>query len=308
MKQLITLLVCISVSFASFAQKSADLRLNLELNKKYKAKTNSVQSQKMTVQGMERSSDVTNTSYISIKPLTKTDEFYIAEVKIDSIITTNSMPPMNITSADKGDISSGDPVEVMKCILNRLSNSTFVVKMDFSGAVVDIMNYDVVAANILSGTDSLSGDAAMIKPQILTMVNKDSYKGTIETLTGYLPGKEVKKGEKWDKSTTVSSGGVGVTVNSSYTLKEISKEEILLNADVVIEPSSGGPMIMNGNEITSELRGIGKTELKIDPKTGWIIRSTSKSQMSGDMNIKSPMGEMQMPLEIISTTEVVNIQ
>ncbi|NBC82205.1 MAG: hypothetical protein GVY19_02375 [Bacteroidetes bacterium] len=307
MKILLTSIFITVLSSFAFSQ-SVELKYNLDKDKTYKVKSSSIQDQTVTMQGMERKSETRSISYFSLKMLDPKPDFFIAEVKFDTLKTTISMPPMELTSAKKGDINSEEVGEVSNCILNRLSNSTLVVRMDYTGHVQEIMNHRVIKETVLAGTDSLKGQAAMAKGQLEMIASKDALIGMIEGVTAYLPNKEVKKGDSWESSFISKNGGVGMNISSNLKLKEFFKKNAVIEGDVVAEPESSEPTVMNGAEITNELRGLGKSTIEIDPETGWIISSSSKIQLSGNMHIKAQGQNMTMPVESIITGESMVIE
>lgn len=305
MKTIFTFFILAFFSSTIMAQSSINLRYNLEPNKTYKVKYYTKADTKMTMQGKDQLSEQINMLYFSIKSLNSANAFFMAQVRFDSIFNSNSMPKTENSSANPGNMKSSDAKEITDCFMNRLSKSTLVVKMDYSGHVIDIMNYQVIEKVLLADIDSIKGQAEMtLKPRLIMMAEKETLKGMIEAITVYAPNKEVKSADKWEVSYTSKNGGFGMLVNSSLTLSELQNDVALINADVTIEPAAGKPMEMNGAEITADLRGIGKSELKIDPVSGWIISSNSTMQMNGNLNIKAQGQEMQMPMQISSTGEM----
>lgn len=300
-------LIFITLFCSSLFSQSTDLKYKLEKGKTYKVKSTSTYNQKMTVQGMERITETNSISYVSLKMLDAKPDFFLAEVKFDTTKTTVSMPPMELNSAEEGDINSENVVEVMKCIMNRLSKSTIVAKMSYTGHVQDIMNHALIKKTVLAGTDSLKGQAAMAKGQIEMMVDKEALIGTIESVTAYLPNAEVKQGGKWETSFISKNGGVGMNITTNYALKELSKKNATIAGDVIVEPDSSEPMMMNGAEITNELRGLGKSNMEVDPSTGWIKSGSSKIQLSGNMHVKAQGQDMTLPLEAQITSETIAV-
>lgn len=307
MRTLISLFFLASINVAVMSQP-AELKYNLEKGKTYKIKSSSVQDQTMTVQGTERKTETKNVSYFSLKMLDAKPDFFLAEVKFDTMRTTVSMPPMELTSTEKGDINAEDPVEVTKCILNRLSNSTMVVRLDYGGHVQDIMNHNVIEQTVLQGTDSLKGQAAMAKGQLEMMVTKEALVGMIEGITAYLPNTKVIKGDTWESSVVSKQGGVGMAINTSFVLKELTQKNGTIEGDIIIEPASTGPTMMNGAEITNKLRGLGESNMVIDPNTGWLIKASSKIRLSGTMDVKAPGQNMSLPMETLITSESLMIE
>ncbi|MBN2485567.1 MAG: hypothetical protein JXB34_06310 [Bacteroidales bacterium] len=305
MKNLIVLSLALFSVFSLTAQNQADLKYNLEIQKSYRVKNTSVQNTTQTVQGMQQSVQTNNSVVLSLKPLKNIEGAFIAEVRFDTIITLVSMPPMEINSSRPGDLNSSDISKVMECIMNRLSNSTFLVKFAGTGHVIEIMNLETASAGILQGIDSVQGPMAeIIKTQAKNMVQPGAIKSMIESVTAYLPGKEIKKDEKWETNLLISSGGMDMNVSSAFLLSAIDGNQAKIAGDLVIE-SGRKPMNMHGAEIIPDIRGVGKSEITVDTSTGWVIKGTSKQQMKGEMSVNAQGMSMQIPIEINSDSEIV---
>lgn len=308
MKTIVSTLLMAIFSISIMAQSPAKLKYNLEKNKIYKVKSTVSQNQKRTMQGVDQVTEVENTLYFSMKALNQAPDFFIAEVKFDTIKNSVSMPKMEFTSSLEGDMKSEKTDDIMNCALNRLSKSTLLVKMAYSGHVIDIMNQPIVAKTVLMDVDSIKGqNAVMLKPRIEMMVQKEDLKSMIENITVLHPNKDVKKGDKWSTQYTSTNSGFGFLVSTDYTLNELDKKEAAISGEVSFEPAALKPMEMNGAKISMELRGKGKTEIKINPVSGWVINSKSDIQMSGNMNVEAQGQSFPIPMEITMTTETTEI-
>lgn len=309
MKTILSIIILVVYSFSSMAQSSVNLKYNLAPNKTYRVKSTTKVEQKMTMQGMDQNTEVNNMLYFSIKPLNSSADFFMAQVRFDTIFFSTSMPKMEVSSANSGNMKSSDAKEIMDCFENRLSNSTLLVKMDYSGHVIDIMNYQVIEKVLLTDIDSIRGQAEMsIKPRIIMMAEKEALKGMIESITVYAPNKEVKKGDSWETSFKSKNGGFGMLINSVFVLDNLEENEASLHADVAITPAADKPMEINGAKITADIKGIGKSEMKINTQTAWIISSSATMEISGNMNVEAQGQQFQMPLEIKSTSELTAIE
>jgi hypothetical protein len=308
MKTLISTVIAIVFSVSLMAQSSANLSLNLDMNKTYKIKSTTEQNTTVTFGGAPQQSVTSSYSFLSLKPVSNGKDFIVAELRFDTIATKVSMPKMDMNSTKPGNIKSTDPSEVVGCILNRLSSQTFNVKLALTGNVIEISNLKAIVDNILKDIDSIQGQAApMLKAQIGMMISENALKGMIEAITAYLPGKKVSVGESWNSRITISAGGLGMLIDNNYKLKKINGTQAEVSAEATIEPASQAPMDMGGAQITYDVRGLGKTTLIIDTKTGWIVKATSKSHNQGNMNIKAQGNDMQMPMETDGTTEIVAV-
>jgi hypothetical protein len=166
------------------------------------------------------------------------------------------------------------------------------------------MNLESLVSEIMMGTDSLKGQAApFILQRLETMLNEKALKTMIESVTVYLPGKEVKKGEKWEINSTVSGGGMDMSQASTFQLVNLNRDEAEITGDIVVE-SLPGTMDMGGAQITPDIRGIGKTTLLVDPDTGWLLSGKSKQQLKGEMSVTAQGNSFNIPIEIITDVEM----
>jgi hypothetical protein len=233
----------------------------------------------------------------------------VADVRFDTLVTTVSMPKMEMNSAKEGNIKSSDPSEIVSAFLHRLSKVTLNVKFAPTGNVIAITNLQALEGDITKGIDSIQGQmSGMIKTQVKNMISEKSLKGMIESITAYLPGKQVSVGDKWESHISLINGGMGMMIGTTYKLKKVTGNQAEISAESTIEPAvNQEPMEMNGAQITYDIRGLGKSTLTVDTQTGWIVKTSSKNHTQGNMNIKAQGNDMQMPMETDGTTEVVSV-
>jgi hypothetical protein len=131
-----------------------------------------------------------------------------------------------------------------------------------------------------------------------------------EVFTHNLPGKPVASGDKWDITVTMNSGGMSLDIITSYILSGIKDNAANLTAESTIqatpnaEPLSYGP----AKVMYDELKGLGKSEMVLDTRTGLVIQNTSKTHLAGNLNISVQGMNLQMPMEMDGTSKVVSIQ
>jgi hypothetical protein len=307
MKTFISIVLAIMFS-ASLMAQTANLKLNLEKNKTYRIKSINEQNTTVTYGGSPQQIETKKLIILSLMPLNNEADNVVANVRFDTLITNVSMPKMEINSTKAGNIKSSDPSEIVGAFLNRLSKVTLNVKLAPTGNVIEIANLQALQGEITKGIDSIQGQmSGMIKTQIQNMISESSLKGMIETVTAYLPGKQVSVGDKWESHISISENGLGMLIGTTYKLKKITGNMAEVSAESTIEPASQTPVEMNGAQITYDVRGLGKTTLTIDTKTGWIIKTSSKNHTQGNMNIKAQGNDMQMPMESDGVTEVVSV-
>ena len=307
---LVVAMFCISV----MAQNSVNLKLNLEKNKVYRFNSVSENTITQTINGSSQNSDTKTDNTISIKMVDATPDFIIAEVRFDSLITiSNAMGKVtNMNSSNEGDIKSSEATEVIACINNRLSKNPLYIKMDFSGKVIQIVNSKMLSDVILKDTSSITLKnpiGSMIKKQMQNMVSEKALKTMVEVYTYNLPGKDASIGNTWDVLVNTSSGGMSLDVITKYHLDGINGNSANVTAESEIKPPANvEPIVTGPAKITyDDLKGVSKSNMVIDTRTGLIVESKSKSHTAGTLGISYTGGSMQMPMDITSDSKVTAI-
>lgn len=296
-----TLLLIACLTYAFLTAQSTELKYNLEANKTYRLKNSSVDN--TTAQGMntESKTDIV----ISIKPINLEEDFFIASVKFDTMNITNSMPAMKIESANEGDLTSSDPTVALNAIINRLCSNELIVRLDYTGKVLDVVNYDAVSKNIFTGIDQLEGQTkTVVEMQANIMASKDMISSMIEGTLHILPGKEVNTGDEWKIELLISAGGMKMKITTDYKLTSIDGNKATVEGKNVIVPASDEPMMMNGMSITSNIQGMGKINYIVDTETGFIISGSSEMQSSGTNTINAQGQTVEVQVEKISESTI----
>lgn len=103
---------------------------------------------------------------------------------------------------------------------------------------------------------------------------------------GELPEKEISVGSKWNSTKTQSISGTEVKINMEYTVTAISKKSVDLN--------------FTGDIDSKDVSGTYNGTASIDPQTGLVMNSTTKTNLSMTMNEQG----LSIPLTMVGTTTV----
>ena len=69
------------------------------------------------------------------------------------------------------------------------------------------------------------------------------------------------------------------------------------------------PMISGGAKITyDDLKGLSKSTMTIDIRTGLVVESNSKTHLSGNLGVTVPGMSMEIPMDINSNSKVSILQ
>ena len=307
----VAVLFCISL----IAQNSVNLKMNLEKNKVYRFSSVSEQTIIQTVNGNQQTIDSKTNYAVSLKMVDATADFMITEVHFDTLITnTNSMGKMvNISSVNEGDIKSTETADVMSYIMNQMSKNALYIKMDFAGKVLEIVNSKMLSDVIMKDTSSitLTGPVGSgIKSQIKNLISDNTLKTMIEMFTHYLPGKQVSKGDNWNVTVSTNSGGMILDIITDYHFDGLNGNAANITAESNIKAAeNAAPMLSGGAKITyDDIKGLSKSSMIIDIRTGLIIEDRSKTHIAGNLGVSGPGYSMQIPMDINGESKVIALQ
>jgi hypothetical protein len=279
----------------------------------YRLKSTSDQTVSQTVNGVQQSTGTYSNTTFSIKMIDAAADFIVAEVKFDTmIINTNAMGKMiNINSASEGNMASSEMSDIMSSVMNRLSKNAIYVKLDASGKVIEIVNSKMLSDILMKDTALITGQtASTIKTQLKNSFSDDALKTNIEMFTHNLPAKQVAAGDNWDIIQSVSSGGMSLDIQTTFHLNTINNNAASINAESSIKASPNAkPIEYTGAKITYDgITGMGKSNMVINTLTGLTEKSSSKTRVSGNLDVSVQGMNMQIPLDINGQIDIVAIQ
>ena len=101
-----------------------------------------------------------------------------------------------------------------------------------------------------------------------------------------LPEKEVTVGSKWSSKKSQTVSDTGIEVNMEYTVTAVSKKSVDVS--------------FTGNADSKDVSGTYNGTASINPQTGLVMNSTTKSNVSMTLNEQG----MNLPITVVGTTTI----
>jgi hypothetical protein len=203
--------------------------------------------------------------------------------------------------------------DVVSSIMNRFSKSAIYAKIDYAGKPVEIVNSGMLSEMILRDTASITlagptGDA--VKKQIAAMIGAEELKTMIGMFTQNLPGREVSPGDTWNNSQTTNSGGMTLDISTTFRFTGTEGDFAVITSESAIKAADNAAPIQSGGATVTygDLKGLSRATMKVSLRTGLLSESTGKTRLSGNLDISAPGFSMQMPMDIIGETKIIEIQ
>jgi hypothetical protein len=263
-----------------------------------------------TMGGMQRNTTVNSTTAVSFKLLETSEDFMVVEFRFDTIMINTNTAGMSfdINSAVPGDMQSDNIGDVLSVFVNRFCSNPLFIKMTYEGKVMEFINIKLFTDFVVKDIDSIKSQMAQfIKGRAKIMADPKSIKTSIESIMAYLPGTKTEVGGSWDITMDLNSGGMMYLINSHYTLNTISDGVADIAFESTIDPANTGPVVIDGNKITNNIRGTSKSNMTVDIESGVLIQSSGKYHMEGDMSVEVQGNAMVIPSIIDEETRIVSL-
>ena len=259
-----------------------------------------------TPQKIESKSTIT----VSFKPLNTTADYLLIEICFDTIKIKMSMPKMEMNSSKPGNIKSGNPSEIVGCILNRLGTFKLVAKISTSGKFMGFENYKTVKANILEIIDSVPATKkAQVQMMAEGIIKETNLQSMVEPFFAYLPEKAVNNGDKWETSYVQASAQSNMLLSNTFTLNSIENNTAKISGKSEIESMpSNEPAKEGAPQMSTEAKGASTSDLTVYLSTGLISKGSTKSHIEGTMTMKNQGNEMKMPFVIDLQSEINKVE
>lgn len=282
MKKSFLVVALLITAFASWSQR-VDLKLNLEVGKTYVQATNSYSTIEQTISGQKMTIKMGLKGTVEYVVKVANAERYEMDVTYKSLTMSMQMPQgsMEFSSEKEGE------QDILSKILSAMKGKPFQVTMLRNGKVIGAKNIETIFDAAIEKLPQLSEtQMKQIKEQILKAYGADAFKGNIEMVTAIFPDKSVALSDSWTVNTKLSAG-MAANMSTVYQLAAMTSDYMLIKGDSKITTENKDAyMESNGMKMRYDMTGTMISEIKIDPKTGWILEAKIDQVLQGNAHIK----------------------
>lgn len=294
MKTLLTALV-VGLGALSLSAQEVTLSINLTKDQPVTIKTVSKQRIQQTANGQQMAFDVTTDRVITAKLLDRTDKELTLSITLDTIHSLVKSPMLSreTNSATPGN----EPIEK---VMNKLSQTTMVLKLSPLGRFLRFDNYPQIRESILHVLDDVPANKreATLK-QTEAVIKESNLRSMVEPLFSYFPEKAVKLGDTWETSYVSTSNDMSTIVLSNSTVNKLEGGKLYYSATGQLESL---PATDPNAEMAMDLKGGSTSEGIIDTVTGLRTMDTEKASYQGTTTVRQMGQEISIPMIIDSET------
>ena len=257
------------------------LRLNLDKNKTYTLKMNTVQNMTNAADGQKFTQNVDMA--LNFKVLDKSaDGIYMIDVSYGNI-----KMKIDLGGGNSIEMDPANPTTPPAKIFAALINKGFQMKMDSMGKVHSMKGFEEVLENAIRAS-GLQGEQLQLQ---LTNMKKqfgsEAFQKNLGQMMSVFPEKAVAIGDSWNNNNVYDP----ISINSKYTVKDIQGDVIIVLIDSQITPVTA----KKGATVQMKLNGSQKSETHISLKSGWTLKSNATQKLVGES--ETPQGPVKLNID-----------
>jgi hypothetical protein len=300
---LAALFVLVGLAGVASAQKAVKLEWKFEKEKPFYQEITTKTKQVMTISGQKIDQTQTQTFYFSWTPekYDKSKKTWTVKQKIIGVKMTIEIGGNTISYDSVKDAGQNNPLgEFFK----QLVDSEFTLTVDDKMKVTKVEGKDKFI-------DKLAKANAQMEPLLKEILTDDAIKQMADPTFGALPDKPVKKGDTWERSSTLNMGPIGkYETKYTYTFEGEDKNKATIKVKTTLKytpPSAGTQPQLPFKIKKADLKSNPKDtsgSIVFDTSKGRIDKSTMKLKLTGSLDIDIGGQETKVTLEQDQTTTV----
>jgi hypothetical protein len=288
----------------TFGQDAVKLEWKYEKNKPFYQEMTTKTEQDMKVMGMTIKQEQNQTFYFSWTPIEEKDKVWTIKQKIEGLKMEIKIgnTPISYDSTKEGGGANNPLGDFFKVLVG--AEFTLTVGPDMK--VKEIKGKEEFLKKLVQTNQ-------MMENLLRQILSDDALKQMADPAFGVIPGKEVKKGESWTKTSTLNMGPIGTyDSNLKYTYegkddKDKNLDKIKVETDLKYKAPTaapaGGPLpfkIISADLKSKEATG----SILFDAAKGRLANSKMNMKLEGKLSIDISGMTSEVELTQAQTTEV----
>jgi hypothetical protein len=272
-----------------------DLKLRLQQGQSYGTKMVAEQTITQTIQG--QTMDVKQTigmAYTYAVTKVESDGSALVDVSYDWVRYAQD-GPMGTMEYDSSNPPANTPEEAL--VYAALLGRRFSMTMTPLGEVAEVRGIDEMLSHILLWLNVPEGsERDALLEGLESQFGEQAMRESFEKASTIYPGKPVTVGDLWSKKVALATG-MPMILDNTWTLQSRKDGVAFIDVKTKVSPNPDAkPLEYGGMTVTYDLSGEQSGTLEVDEASGWVLRSSIKQNISGQI---SAMG-MTWPLTIVS--------
>jgi hypothetical protein len=278
-----------------------DLKWKLEKGKTFYQKMTTKTDQNMKILSSEPKQSQVQTFYFSWTPEKQEGDNWVIKQKIMAVSMEINIGGTPINYDSTKDQGANNPLgEFFKALVN----SEFTITLNMKDQKV----------TKLEGRDAFVDKLSAANPQMKQLLGQILSEGALKEMAeptfAAIPNKEVAKGDKWTKESTLDMGPIGKYTNTyTYTYEgpdpansKLDKIKVDTTLKYVAPDEKSGTVSLPFKIKSADLKSTSASgSVTFDREKGRVTNSNCKLELKGDLNIE--IGNQTTKVELLQTQE-----
>ncbi len=178
---------------------------------------------------------------------------------------------LSFSSEDKS-LDKNNPMQMVSRMFAAMKGKSFSMKVSPDGEILSVEGFDKLGEEMVNDMGVPEQQKDMFLQGFQSRFNSDMIRETFSQGFNFLPNKEVKPGDKWTKKMNIPIGETDAEINTTYTVKSISKNKVTIDALSNYPNNTGG-------------LGDNLSRMIVNAETGMIIESIGETRQQGSNKV-----------------------
>jgi hypothetical protein len=269
---------------AKDTKDSGDLKWKFEKGKTFYQEMTTKTEQNMTVMGMKITQNQTQTFYFSWTPKEQDkDGNWIVTQKIEGVKMDIQIGGSPITFDSTKDTTATNP---LSDFFKALVGAEFTLTINSKNEVTDIKGKDEFLKKLVSANQQM-------EPLLKQILSDDALKQMADPAFSVVPNKSVKKGDTWEKKSTLNMGPIGsyeTTYKYTYEGKDDKDKKLdRIKVDTTLKytpPAAAAAGALPFKIVSADLKSKDASGVILfDNEKGRVASSEMKLKLEGTLKI-----------------------
>ncbi len=299
---LTAVLVVAGLGVAVRAQDTVDLKWKFEKGKTFYQEMTTDTKQKMTVMGMDINQTQKQTFYFSWTPVEEKDGNWTIKQKIIGLKMDIQVGQTPITYDSTKDTTAANP---LSDFFKNLVGAEFTLTLDKNMKVTKVEGRDEFLKK-------LSGTNQQMEPLLKQILSDEALKQMADPAFAIVPGKPVKKGDTWERTSKLNMGPIG-TYDTTYKYtydgtdpKDKNLAVVKISTNLKYSPPAAGAATgLPFKILSADLKSKdGTGTAQFDIKKGRLVSLNMSLKLDGKLTIDIQGMNSEVQLNQEQTTQV----
>jgi len=229
----------------------------------------------------------------------------VADVGIKyDLVQARQAAPTGSAEFDSSEAALAESLDTSMRTIAALAGASFRIDVTPTGQVTMLTGADQIVSRMLEDVENKEA----VEERARREYGDEAMKTVTQELFGAFPDQPVAIGDSWS-ARSVAPRGFAAVAHDKWTLRSRRGGVALLELQSTVRPDPDAPaMGLGGAKLEYDLRGTRSGAVLIDEATGWVLRSTVRQSLSGELKIEDGTQSAEIAAFPVSIERITRVE